>query len=214
MKFIRYAVLAVAVLLLPAPALAQVPVAAGAPRSDQVQVGDAVRITVWRNADLSGQIDIAEDGTMIHPLYRTVRAAGLTLPQLESEIREVLLRYESGPQFVVEPLFRVMITGEIRSPDIYAFPPRTTIAEAIARAGGVTEFARSDRARLLRDGQTQYIDLTRPYIELEGVRIRSGDQIVIDRNRRIWRDTVQPTLGVVGSLSSLAIIFLRVTRAW
>jgi len=213
MKSVSYTVCALT-LLLPALAIAQTPGEATAPRSHQVQVGDAVRVTVWRNPDLSGQIEIAEDGTMIHPLYRSVHAAGLTLPRLEDEIRDVLLRYESGPQFVVEPLFRVMITGEIRSPDMYAFPPRTTIAEAVARAGGTTEAARADRARLLRDGQTQYIDLTRPYVELEDIRIRSGDQIVIDRNRRVWRDTVQPALTAVGSLSSLAIIFLRITRAW
>jgi polysaccharide biosynthesis/export protein len=184
------------------------------PRSSRIKIGDAVRVTVWRNPDLSGQIDLAEDGTLIHPLYRSVRAAGLTIPELEGEIRTVLLRYENAPQFVVEPLLRVVVGGEVRAPSMVMLPPSATVLEAVARAGGFTRQDRANRVRLLRDGQTEYVDLTRPYVELEEMRIRSGDQIIVDRRRRLWRDDVQPVLTTAGSMASLAIVFLRVARYW
>jgi protein involved in polysaccharide export with SLBB domain len=209
----RTLLLAVAAVLhsvLPAPAQSSAPRAEELPR---FSVGDGVRITVWRNAELSGQFAVAEDGTIIHPLYRTIRVAGSPVPQVEEDVRRLLQRFETAPEFVVEPLFRVAIGGEVRSPNVYTLPPYTTVAQAVTQAGGVTPVGRVERVRLLRDGQTLYVDLSRPHSELENLRIRSGDQIIVDRQRRVWRDTVQPVLSTVGSVASFSLLVLRLTRA-
>jgi protein involved in polysaccharide export with SLBB domain len=177
----------------------------------RLNVGDGVRITVWRNPELSGQFEVAEDGTLIHPLYRSIQVSGSTVPQVEAAIRQLLQQYETSPSFVIEPLFRVAVGGRVRSPNIYTLPPYTTVAQAVVQAGGATEDGRVDRVRLLREGQTVYLDLSRPHSELENVRIRSGDQIIVDPRRNVWRNQVQPVMAAIGSLSSVVILYLRIT---
>jgi protein involved in polysaccharide export with SLBB domain len=200
-------VAAVPILALAAPATGQASLqGAGAAA---FQAGDAVRITVWRNPDLSGQFEIAEDGTIVHPLYRSIRAHGAPVTQVEAAVRGVLQRFESNPEFVVEPLFRVAVQGEVRSPNVYTLSPATTVPQAVIQAGGPTPQGRSDRIRLVRNGQTILVDLSRPDSELAELRIRSGDQIIIDRRGNAWRDVVQPVITMAGSLASFAVLFIR-----
>jgi protein involved in polysaccharide export with SLBB domain len=203
-------------LLLAAPAVAGLeaqsaspPAAAAATAAPVIQVGDAIRIAVWRNPELSGEFEIAEDGTILHPLYRSVRVAGLSAGEVEAAVGRVLQRFESTPEFFVEPLFRISVGGEVRTPNIYSLPPSTTVAQAIAGAGGPTPQARVHRVRLLRNGQTVPIDLTRPHSEFAELRIRSGDQIVVDRQPSIWREQVLPLITTLGSLSSILTIVIR-----
>src|ERR687884_274943 len=112
--------------------------------------GDSVRITVWQRPELTGEFVVGPDGSLAHPLYRAVRVGGVPLTTAEANLREFLTRFEDKPQFVMEPLLRVAVEGEVKKPDVYALPPQTTISQALARAGGFTEFARTDRVRLLR----------------------------------------------------------------
>jgi protein involved in polysaccharide export with SLBB domain len=90
--------------------------------------------------------------------------------------------------------------------------PTTTVAQAVIQAGGAAPDARLDRVRLLRDGETHYIDLTRPHRELDDVRVQSGDQILMDQRRSVWRQSVQPAIATAGSLASFSILILRLTR--
>jgi polysaccharide biosynthesis/export protein len=174
------------------------------------QPGDVIRVTVWRNPELSGQFDIAEDGTIIHPLYRSVRAGGVAVSEVEAGIRGVLQRFEANPEMVVEPLFRVSIGGEVRTPNVYTLSPATTVGQAITQAGGPTLRADVKHARLMREGTEIAVDLTRPAHELSHLRIRSGDQIILDPKRNLWVDTLRPGIGIVGSLVSIWYAFSRV----
>jgi protein involved in polysaccharide export with SLBB domain len=185
-----------------------------APRSDlpMFRVGDAVRVTVWGSPELSGQFEIGEDGTVIHPLYRVIPIAGMTHVQAEREFRRVLQRFETDPELVVEPLFRVSVGGEVRAPNIYMVTPYTTVVQAVTQAGGPTENAQLRRLRLLRDGGELHVDLTQPHGELTDLRLRSGDQIIVDTRRSIWRDNIEPTLRTVGAVSSIIYVVLRVSN--
>jgi protein involved in polysaccharide export with SLBB domain len=185
--------------------------AAGNPGTP-LRIGDAVRITVWQSPEMSGEFLIGPEGTVLHPLYRSIRIAGLPLAQAESEVRRVLLRFETSPEFVIEPLYNVTISGSVRSPNVYMLPPQTSLPQAIAQAGGPAPDARLDRARLLRGGSVIPVDLTRPVLELENIRVQSGDQIVLDRRRRFMQDSVLPVLTPIGSVASIVYTVLRLTR--
>jgi polysaccharide biosynthesis/export protein len=186
------------------------PPPAGATSQAVLRVGDVVRVSVWRNPELGGTVVIGDDGTMIHPIYRSVRAAGLTHRQLEDEVRQVLQRFEVNPEFVVEPLYQVWVTGEVRSPNMYAVPQFTSVPQAVAQAGGPTPDARLRSVRLLRDGRETTIDLTRPSIELAEVRVHSGDQIIVERRTNLFRDRISPAMTVLGSFASLAWVMFRI----
>lgn len=171
--------------------------------------GDAIRIVVWRNAELSGDFAVAADGTVTHPIYRELQVTGLSMPQVEERLRTFLTRYTTNPQFVIIALVRIVLGGEVRSPNIYSVPPETTITQAIALAGGPTEQANLRRVRIFRDGQQVIVNLARADEEAGLLRIRSGDQILIPRSRNVFRDVVGPITSTVGLAVGIANLILR-----
>lgn len=171
--------------------------------------GDAVRITVWRKPDLTGEYPIAEDGSISHPLFREVRVTGVALPVVDQRLRDYLSRLEANPQFVVQPLLRVSVGGEVRQPSLYRLPPETSLAEAVALAGGATERGRLERVRLFRGGEEILIDLTRPEIGAAQQPIRSGDQIFVARRASVFREYVAPAGSITAALVALANLVLR-----
>jgi len=172
-------------------ALGQAPPAPGATGAGTVLgPGDVVLIEVWRQAELSGQFTIALDGTISHPLYRELRVAGLPMDEVESLVRVFLEGLEASPRFVVQPLFRVQIGGEVRAPNIYVIAPEVTLAQAIWLAGGPAERGRLDRVSLLRDGRETVLDLRRA--AAAPVYLQSGDEIIMARRGSFFRDYVVP----------------------
>jgi protein involved in polysaccharide export with SLBB domain len=145
-----------------------------------------------------------------------VRVGGVPFATAESNVRTFLARYEQDPQFVLEPLVRVAVSGEVGRPQVFAVRPETSIADAVAQAGGPNQFGRRDKVRVLRkegsSGRQREIivSLLDPEGAAATLRVHSGDQIVVDRRRSFFRDIFLPALGVLGSAAS---IYLVVDRA-
>jgi polysaccharide export outer membrane protein len=208
-------------LLLLASLLVALPAAAqeSRPAGEQAVLtpGDSVRIVVWRKPEFSGDFVVAPDGSITHPLYRSVQVAGVPFATAESNVRRFLGRFEESPQFVMEPLVRVAVSGEVGRPQVFAVRPETTIGEAVARAGGPTEDANRNRIRVFRmepgGGQHELlINLSDPSTGSSTLPVRSGDQIVIDRRKSLLRDVLLPAFGLIGSIASLGLLIDRVNR--
>ncbi len=179
--------------------------------------GDSVRIVVWRKPEFSGDFVVAPNGTITHPLFRAVQVGGIPFATAEANLRKYLSQFEQNPEFVIEPLIRVAVSGEVDRPSVFALRPETTIAEAVARAGGATETGARDRVRVVRlgsSGQQEQliINLTDPTVGYGKIPVQSGDQIIVDRRRSFLRDVLLPTLGVIGSVASLGLLIDRVSR--
>ncbi len=171
--------------------------------------GDMVRITVWRKPELSGEFEVAPDSSVAHPLYRAVRVAGLPLGAVEERLGTFLRQYETTPNFVVQPLFRVSVGGEVQKPDLYPLRLGTTVIQAIVTAGGATERGRLDQVELVRGGRSQLLDLTRPEAGAAQLTIRSGDQIVVRRRSDVFRDRIAPAASIVAALTAVLSLFVR-----
>ena len=130
---------------LPTAVRGQSSAAATATSATTLNPGDVVRITVWRKPELSGDFVVARDGTLSHPLLREVHVTGIPVELVDARIREFLTTLEANPQFVIEPLLRVAVSGEVRTPNLYNLRPETSISQAVAVAGGTTERGRRDR---------------------------------------------------------------------
>jgi polysaccharide export outer membrane protein len=192
------------------------PVAGQSGPSAVLSPGDSVRIVVWRSPELSGDFVVGPDGTITHPLYRTVKVAGLPMSTIEANLSRFLSTYQSNPQFVIEPLVRVAVSGEVPRPAVLALRPETTVAEAVARAGGLTQFGRRNKVRLVRtqpNGSERevYVDLSNPADPFGSGPVHSGDLILVDRKKSIFRDIVLPVIGLAGSVASL-YLFIDRTR--
>lgn len=174
-----------------------------------IQPGDAVQITVWRKPEFSGEFSVAANGAVDHPLYQDVVLAGVPMAVARQRLRDFLSTWETDPRFVVKPLFRVAVGGEVTKPDLYALAPETTIIQAVARAGGVTARGRLTRVRVLRAGADFTVDLTRSDSPLARTTVRSGDQIVVEqRGSETFRQYIAPAgTFAMAAVSLLSLLF-------
>ena len=180
--------------------------AAQAARSDPVlRPGDMLRLSVWRHPELSGDFLVAPDSTVVHPLYQRVQVAGVPLPVVKERLRALLVTYEQGVEFAIEPLFAVTVAGEVRQPNLYRLPQGTTFAQAIAQAGGPTEVGRLDRVHVIRRDSAMVIDLARNYSRYERLPIASGDQVLVARrsDSNFLRDVLYPLASLTAAVAAV-----------
>ena len=177
----------------------------GVLRDPVLRPGDMLRVTVWRHPEMSGDFAVAPDSTLVHPLYRTVKVAGAPMAAVRERLRAVLVTYEQGVDFVIEPLFAVTVAGEVRQPNLYQLAQGTTFAQAIARAGGPTELGRLDKVRVIRRDSSMVIDLGRGYSRYEGLPIASGDQVLVARRSsfNLLRDAVYPLASLTAAVAAV-----------
>jgi polysaccharide export outer membrane protein len=165
--------------------------------------GDAMRVTVWRNPELSGDFRISNEGTLQHPLYRSVQVTGVPLSVVEERVRELVTTYVATPQILIEPLVRVSVNGEVRSPSLQTLPPETTIAQAIALSGGATDVAKLNQVQVVREGRVLKLDLAKPGSANLLFTVRSGDQIVVPRRRNVFRDVIGPVSSLAAAVAAI-----------
>jgi polysaccharide biosynthesis/export protein len=177
------------------PALAQQAQASAAP-------GDVLRLVVWRAPEFSGDFLIASDGTLQHPLMTEVRVAGVPAAQVRQRITEVLRRFESDPHFVYTILHRISVTGEVRVPGLYPLTGETTLSQAVAAAGGPTNFA-SGKVRLSRGGQITVLDLRGAGAGAATMTVQPGDELDVPRQSNWVRDIMVPMATVVGAIAAI-----------
>jgi polysaccharide export outer membrane protein len=179
--------------------------------------GDSVRVVVWRKPEMSGDFIVGPDGNITHPLYQAVRVGGVPFSTAQVNLRNFLARFEQDPQFVAEPLIRVAVSGEVGRPQVFALRPETSIAEAVAQAGGPTQFANRENVRVFRrgtDGRQRelHLSLLEPEESSTALRVHSGDQIVVDRRKSFFREVFLPGLSVLGSVASIYLLVDRANR--
>jgi len=142
-------------LLIAIAALLLVPSMAQAQLSDYLLgPGDKISVTVFGHADLSGQIAVGADGTVAVPLVGQVRAATLTVSELQANLAEIL-----DKDFVVDPKITIevlnyrpfFILGEVKKSGKYDYVVGITIRKAIAMAEGYTRRAKHDPVLLIRE---------------------------------------------------------------
>lgn len=165
--------------------------------------GDEVRVTVWRNAEMSGDFAVGVNGALLHPLYQAVPIAGVPMEEVVARLRKFLTKYESDPQIVIIPLLHITVAGEVTKPSLYNLPRETTIGEALAFAGGPTQYGNLGKVLLFRSGREYKIDLRSPLNEWATRPIESGDQIIVSRHGSFFRDVFFPLIGLVGSAAAV-----------
>jgi protein involved in polysaccharide export with SLBB domain len=171
--------------------------------------GDMVRVQVWRQPEFSGEFEVTGAGMVAHPLYRVIRVADRPVEEVEAEFRTFLLGFVEDPSFVVEGFVKIAVGGQVRIPDVYPLRPETSVAQAIALAGGPTD--RGDMARvIIRRGNEAYtLDLQSPDTRLREIQVRSGDEIIVQRKSDWFRDYIAPSASVVAATATILSILLR-----
>jgi polysaccharide export outer membrane protein len=150
--------------------------------------GDKLRIEVYKDAQVSQSLQIRPDGKITLPLVGDLEAINRTPLELRDEITNSLKEYMTNPVvtvIVVEALSsQVFVTGQVaKSGPIPVYGP-LTIVQAIAMAGGLSEWANRRDVRVLRPGPSGMQTIRVNYqeaIDGEGspVYLRAGDTVVV-----------------------------------
>ena len=120
----------------------------------RVGVGDVLEISVWKNEALTRTVPVRPDGRISLPLLNDVPAAGMTPEALRDSLAEKLTAFMADPvvSVIVREVksFKVSVIGQVKTPGRVDITGPMTVLDAIAQAGGFTEFAARSRIALLR----------------------------------------------------------------
>ena len=133
---------------------------------------DLLSISVYREADLTKEGRVAEDGKFRFPLAGEVALGGLSTMQAEAKLREALKPYLVDPEVSVSikeyKSHRVFVLGEVAKPGSYDFSPDRglTVVEAIAMAGGFTKYGSAGRTKVVRKSGKELKNIVVPVDEV------------------------------------------------
>lgn len=169
--------------------------------------GDLVELQVLRDTTLSGRFAVDERGRAVLPILGPRVVTGGPWPAVRDSILAVLSREIADPAIRLTPYRRVFVLGFVQEPGAYFADPTTSIAGAIALAGGASSDGDLTRLRVLRDGGALF-----DRVGIEDARVaadvQSGDQIFVDR--RGWFDRnasffVSGLVGLAGIVVTLIV---------
>ena len=122
--------------------------------------GDLLKIRVYRDSELSGEYLINAQGDVQIPGVGVIRAAGLDPTQISERLVEAFrARGFRTPEIAVQPLIRVSVLGEVRTPGLYPVEPGVSIIQLLTLAGGPSDRANLKRAQVIREDRVFVVDL-------------------------------------------------------
>jgi polysaccharide export outer membrane protein len=161
-----------------------------APPEYTIGLGDALEVHIWKEPELSRPVTVRLDGRISLPLLGDLQAAGMTIPNLTTELEK---RYS---KIIAEPAVTVMlqesrsrryyVLGQVANAGEFPLDTPITVLQAIARCGGFREWAKTDNIAVIRrmDGQEKilkfnYDALVKGKDVTQNLAIAPGDTIVV-----------------------------------
>jgi len=160
-------------------------------------MGDMVRITVFRNPDLTTEARVSERGTILFPMLGEVPLAGLTPSQAGSKIAQKL----RDGKFVVNPEVTVSIAqvnsrqvsvlGNINKPGRYPLDSvNVKLTDVLATAGGVGPTG-ADMVTIVSAGNGKKTDVDLANMFRNGdltknVDLQPGDTVYVHRAPMVY----------------------------
>jgi polysaccharide biosynthesis/export protein len=128
---------------------------------------DILNVVVWREPQLSGKSRVSSDGSITVPLAGTVPAAGRSCADLQTDLTARLSAFTREPNVTVSvsearsQIFYAL--GEVKKPGVYPLGAGEVLSQALAEAGGLTDFADAGAVRVVRHLPTKDIEVVVNY---------------------------------------------------
>ena len=149
---------------------------------EKLGVGDAIKVTVFQQPDLTLDTRVDEKGSILMPLVGNIKVAGLTTNAAAAQIAEALKhgKYLNNPQVNVALTTvrsrQVSVLGMVAKPGRYPLDETSAqLADVIAAAGGILPTG-SETVLVARDGQEQRVALIGKSHLLKG-----GETVYVER---------------------------------
>lgn len=156
----------------------------------EIGIEDLLHISVWGETDLAMSVVVRPDGKVTFPLVNDIRVAGLTPNQVREAITARLGSFVVEPHVtvIVEQIrsFPVYILGEVVNQGAMNFSRPTRLLQALAAAGGFTEFSKREIVVLRQSGQMEkritvnYKRLISGDPSAENLLLQPGDTLLVD----------------------------------
>jgi len=179
--------------------------------SDKLGSGDAVRVTVFQQPDLTTEARVSDRGTISMPLVGEVKVGGTTTTEAGTRIADAYKngKYLKTPQVTVALTAvrsrQVSVLGMVARPGRYVLEDaKPGISDVIAAAGGIAAGG-NENVTVIRNGESQKVSALAKEFEL-----KAGDTLFVDRGptfyiygevARAGAYPVQPGLTVMQAIS-------------
>lgn len=155
-----------------------------------IAVGDMLGIQVFDQPQISGRMRVRSDGRISLPFVNDVQAAGKTPLKLGTELEAGLKAMVLNPKVTVvveesRPL-TISVLGEVSKPGTQTYERESGVAQALAAAGGLTNFAHKDRIFVVRSNPKPvrihftYENITRKVGPASVFRLKPGDVVIVE----------------------------------
>jgi polysaccharide biosynthesis/export protein len=129
--------------------------ASGAERTEyRISQQDILQISVFQVNDLNSAVQVNQDGAVTLPLVGKVQVAGRTTVEAEQIIAGKLKqKYLQSPQVSISVKTygkRITVSGEVKTPHVLPDDGNTTLSQAIANSGGMSDLANAQRVHIAR----------------------------------------------------------------
>ena len=178
--------------------------------SQTLNLGDGVRITFFNISEaISGDYFVQQDGNVQLPYIGLIPVLERQFTEIQAEI---VAKYDSiyrDPELTVQPLYKVNILGEVRTPGIYYVTGVEQLVDLISLAGGETSDADIESIYIIRGDEEIEIDAEKMILEksdLSDLGLRSGDRIYVPRR---WWVTAR-NMGIIISGAALVVTIISV----
>ena len=152
--------------------------------------GDVLGVLFWREAELSGDVTVRPDGRITLPVVGEFQAAGQRPDELQKLVLEASSKFitDANVTVVVRTINsrKIFITGRVTTPGGNPLVGPLNVLQAIALAGGLTEYADAKNIAVLRNegGQQRtfkfnYRDVVKGRRLEQNIELRPGDTIVV-----------------------------------
>jgi len=131
------------------------------PQEYVARAGDELDVLVVGEPDFSRQVTVSTEGTIFLPLVGGVKVIGMTIPQMQDQVKQALLKFVKEPKVIVT--FRqaaapqaglggdvVYILGQVARPGPYDLRLGATVLQLLSVSGGPTDRAALSRALVIR----------------------------------------------------------------
>lgn len=162
----------------------------GADQGYLIHDGDTLDIKVFNQEALSTHAKVRTDGRIAMPALGDIDVRGKHPAALKTELESRLRDYVNAPSVTVtidesRPIL-VSVLGEVGKSGVFTLDARATIADVLASAGGLTDYASRDRIFVVRNVpqplrvRFTYEDISRGAPASAGFVLQDGDLVVVE----------------------------------
>lgn len=155
----------------------------------RIAVGDTLNVRVYNQENLSTHSKVRSDGRIAVPLIGDVEVRGKTPAVVARQIEARLKQYVVSPAVTVtveesQPT-TIAVLGEVAHPGVYSVDPAAGVLQALAAAGGFTDFASRGSIYVVRQLPPQRIRFSWNALvdgdrRADTFRLHKGDVVVVE----------------------------------